>query len=369
MNNENNKILTKLNCIQMLIEDILSSHSNPLHLPFVFDPGLIRKAGNRENKKFWPVYGKLSFYLKISYMLGINIQTNKILHLLRENRKNSFWYFDQNVCIFGALRQIAGSIKNIDTFVNPFFLYRMAETRQVLSAVSPFIGNVKISEENFRSINLVYEKTQSADERCKKPWATLSHLSHFCFFTKMLEDGQFENQSRIVSRLNSIKNLSQGGWGDSMAPSDLVNGIMKATTGLQYMDQRLLGKLDFEKSKVAGLFESYIPNDNACELANFVIAVWGLKNTLKIPFSREFIGALSKMFIEAVEVHEREYNGHVSYAFYVHPQDQYYYGAKVKNSDSKHGDLHGTLMITWGLICLLSINGAVNASGYKQIKA
>lgn len=180
-----------------------------------------------------------------------------------------------------------------------------------------------------------------------KPWAAASHLSHQLALLSInkvgfgLDQAFDEIVDAVLAHLDRIHDPETGGWftGDP-APAMIINGAMKVFGGLQWLERpypECVRLLDFALRQPLG-------SDGCGILNHLYVLSHALKGAPPGSRQEEVAGLAAKAFERIMEFHLPD----GGFSFSLNRSQVSYYGARVSRGLCE-SDLHGTVMMTWGL--------------------
>lgn len=259
------------------------------------------------------------------------------------------------------------AIKNQD-FSNIFaHKTRRAETRQSFSVLMLL---------NSRP-NLPYLKVPNTTEKIdnylsnlnwKKPYDACSHFSHLLFFLYAnkkffgLNKNNFNNLIEFaIDWVNKLQSEKDGCWyyGNNISITQKINGAMKIITGLKVVD-----KLDFNyPEKLINLCLSNNNFENGCNILDSLYVLHYANILTGNSYRYKNIESFCNKWIKVCREHYFPSIG--GFSFYRNKANQYYYGAKITKGLNEP-DIHGTVLLLWGIALTSKILGYEEELGFKE---
>ncbi|MDY6839534.1 MAG: hypothetical protein SWH78_16330 [Thermodesulfobacteriota bacterium] len=238
-----------------------------------------------------------------------------------------------------------------------------AETRQSATTLAMVheVPNHKLPTEltSRESIDTFFRSKDWTD-----PWSSCSHLSHQLTFLAINRAvyGESSNYDRLVDhilfRLNEMRNPQTGGWyKGNPRPSIILNGAMKVFSGLQWIDRPYP---DCSKLLDFALEQPF--NCHGCEYLNHLFVLF---HCLKGTDANDRAHDVLKVSAEAARLVPRFSRDDGAFSFYADRASSNYYGAKVSKGLAE-SDLHGTMMVTWGLAVIEQIQRRLDGGPVKN---
>jgi hypothetical protein len=247
---------------------------------------------------------------------------------------------------------------------------KRAETRQALSALQllhsrPDIPYLQIPY-TLEGINKYLSSLDWA-----KPYGAGSHFSHLLFFlqiNKELFHIHYEFTGDLIGYaidwVNKLQSPEDGSWyqGRNVPIPQKINGAMKVITGL-----KAVGKPSFKyPEKLIDLCLLTPELDHACNNLDAIYVVHYANRILESRYRYKDIQEFCFRWLDSC--HEHYFPDIGGFSFYKGKANQYYYGAKITRGLNEP-DIHGTVLLLWGIALIsqiLSINGEL---GFKEFNA
>jgi hypothetical protein len=233
---------------------------------------------------------------------------------------------------------------------------KRAETRQSFAALRclgllPDIAYQPIIKTKNECLKYIHDLDWS------KPWGAASHVSHLFFFLKTHQS--FPNKSEInsdqsiktlLSEINEKYRLGDGSWGntESIPEFQRVNGSMKMVTALEAAGIHQIEYPD----KLIDLCLSAINDKHACDHFNVICVLHYCSRITSHRKDEVMAFALARL-----SMYSKHYWPEVGgFSFHKNRAQDNFYGAKVSNG-MPEPDIHGTLMLLWGIVLICEILG------------
>lgn len=292
--------------------------------------------------------GNAVFFLKIVYIAGLEKKLNKEVEqaivFIRSFKRRNGYYYDPLVRILSLPRRFFYFLKTLDLNNFSYNYTKLAETRQVISALSLFGIKSEVPKNFFPSavsVNWVKDFLTKLD--WSKPWGAGSRFSHLLFFLNASEFSQKE--VLINSAIEWLKGIRQadGFWyRGEVSLQQKINGAMKIFTGLQAVNK--INQID-SIDKIVDVCLKAKNNEQACD--NFNI-VYVLRNcSFVAPDYRQkeiksFAEERLKMYFKYYHPDQGGFSFNEKRASFL------YYGASLSRGINE-SDIHGTVMFLWGI--------------------
>lgn len=305
------------------------------------------------------------FAAKIRYMLGLNDDDNRralVEHIQSFRRrdgsicdpwveKNSRW---RRISVARKTRSIT-NLFNQET--------ARAETRQAFAALrcldskplAPFAGIPT-------SINEMVAYIEQLD--WTQPWAAASHISHLAFFLHhhMLWFGKIcqSTPDALFSEVESRYRRSDGAWHSEdaiISIIDKVNGAMKMITAMDASEQP--GPANPEG--LIDLCLSALSEGHACNHFNVICVLH--RCHAQTDYRADEIRSYCLERLRQYQTHYWPYQG--GFSFFPSGANDYYYGARISTGMAEP-DLHGTVLMLWGIVLLVDLLGWNDEFGLKR---
>jgi hypothetical protein len=238
-------------------------------------------------------------------------------------------------------------------------LVRRAETRQALQALR-LLGRVRPAPAAELADAGVERRLGRLD--WSRPWAAGSHASHLLFFLAQAraagDAGAAQAGVRALAWLRSAQ-AEDGSWGRGRTAHERAFGAMKVVTGL-----RAWGGAELPRpERLVDLALDARGGEDACSWLN---AVYLLRHAAAAApgHRRDEARAFAAQALSRLEAHRHARPG--GFSFYPGRANTHYYGARVSRG-LPEPDLHGTMLLTWGLSLLQPLLG--EDWGLKEVDA
>lgn len=330
-------------------------------------PGFLDKLRHPKNRKLYkftlscdrqkdPGLASSVFAAKIHTILGSIFDTYELASHIKSFQIADGTIFDPWIQKKSFFNRWYYSLHNRD-FNNAMGLQnKRAETRQSFAALRclgllPDIAYQPIIKTKKECLKYIHDLDWS------KPWGAASHVSHLFFFLKTHQS--FPNKSEIysdqsiktfLSEINEKYRLGDGSWGstESIPEFQRVNGSMKMVTALEAAG---IDQIEYP-DKLIDLCLSAINDKQACDHFN-VICV--LHYCSRITCHRK--DEVMEFALARLSMYSKHYWPEVGgFSFHKNRAQDNFYGAKVSNG-MPEPDIHGTLMLLWGIVLICEILG------------
>jgi len=305
------------------------------------------------------------FATKIITMLGLEESTNlKPLaeHILSFQREDGSitdpWVASHSRYgrIYEALRS-----RSINNLFNQ--QTKRAETRQSMAALNslkskplkPFTDLPKDSKLISNYISRL---------NWDKPWAAASHVSHLTFFmvqnAKWFNIGTTTDADDLLNQIESIYKRSDGAWykeGSIISDNQKINGAMKMVTALDIAEIQ-------EIQNPEGLIDiclSAINDGNACNHFNVICVLHRCISTTN--YRQNEIRTYMVNRLRLYQDHYWPWQG--GFSFYPTSANHRYYNARITTGMAEP-DLHGTVLMLWGIVLICDVLGWSKELGVKR---
>lgn len=317
--------------------------------------------------------GNTVFAVKIYHVLNMiddlsPKEVNDMSSFIKNFQTNDGSIYDPLIQKKSSLSNLIYSVRNMD-FSNLRGAKTMrAETRQSFSALElinskPDIPYLKIPytpkkiEEYIKNLNW------------NEPWGAGSHFSHLMYFINA-NRRMFKTQEKsadflldhAIKYVNKIQSPTDGSWytGEVISKPNKINGAMKVITGLN-----AAGKLKFKHSKE--LIDMCLSSSNlehACNALDVIYVMRYANELEKYNYRYEEIQEYSLNWLNACKNHYYEDIG--GFSFYNNRSNQNYYSARITKG-FKEPDIHGTVLLLWGISLVSEILGIDKYLGFKEL--
>lgn len=252
------------------------------------------------------------------------------------------------------------SSQNFITLENQLLNAVRAETKQSISTLHQvgYVNNKKYS--NFAKSNSEINNFLESFN-WEYPWSAGANFSSLCVFSKTQLDSDNYLRNRI-SLMNYIKlkaNSETGGYYSNKTPSnnEIINGSMKVITGLDWLDE----EIHYPK-KLIDFCLSTKPNSNGCDIVDIIYVLFKCSELTN--HRKKEIFEYFKNLSEIIFSHYFSKFG--AFSYYKNKSQQYYNGIVISKGQ-KTPDLHGTLLLSWGL-SMIEVFSEKNIDKWNIIK-
>lgn len=201
-----------------------------------------------------------------------------------------------------------------------------------------------------------------------KPYGAGSHFSHLLFFlhvNKEMFNIHKDNADYlidyVVEWINKWQSANDGCWyrGQNISLPQKINGAMKIITGL-----KVVNKVSFSyPEKLIDLCLSAANLEQACNILD-VIYVFRYANDLtRGDYRYNDIEDFCYKWLKICRDHYYPEIG--GFSFFKHKGNQYYYGAKITKG-FREPDIHGTVLLLWGIALISQIIGIDKKLGFAE---
>ena len=316
--------------------------------------------------------GNAVFAVKIYYTLNLlnslpQEEKEEIISFIKgfQNRDGSI--FDPLISRKSIITNIYSALKNRDFSNLLNQKTKRAETRQSFSALSmlyskPEFPYLKVPN-NIQEIGK-YLKSLNWN----KPYDAGSHFSHLLFFlytNHQMFNVNKENFAELIEYsigwVNKLQSRNDGCWykGNIISNSQKINGAMKIITGLNVVKKP---KFNYSE-KLIDLCLSSKNFVNACDILDVIYVLHYSNLQTKGDYRFSDIEEFCKKWMNTAK---NNYFPEISgFSFYKNRANQYYYGAKITRGLNEP-DIHGTVLILWGICLVSKILGFEKELGFKE---
>ena len=289
------------------------------------------------------------FAAKIFYMMGI--QDHQQSKELRDHIKS---YQDQFGNIFDPFtlnksftRRALLSIYNFNFEMMKTDKTIRAETRQAYAALLCLGESIPAESLGFFD-NTVDVENYIFSLDWSNPWDAASHISHLIFFLKVTNDTSTFNlkAKKVFGMINQSFLNEDGCWylkGSKVKITTKINGAMKLVTAFDLLD-------DYSYINAEPLIDTCLSSLNEGHACNHFNIICVLHACSKITSYRKddicnyMIHRLYKLSLHYWE----PYGG---FSFYPSSSNSYYYNSHI-SSGKNEPDIHGTVLILWGIVLI-----------------
>jgi hypothetical protein len=201
-----------------------------------------------------------------------------------------------------------------------------------------------------------------------KPYHAGSHASHLLFFLQInREMGTYPEANNddpveyTINWLGRLQSSEDGGWhrGRGIPVRQRINGAMKVVTGLV-----AVGRPDFAyPEKLLDLCLSGIQYEQACDILDAIYVVHYANKLTAGQYRYSDIEQFCYNWLTTCHEHYFPEVGGLS--FYKQEANRYYYGAKITQG-KKEPDIHGTVLLLWGVALVSQILGIDRELEFKE---
>ena len=297
---------------------------------------------------------KILYTIDSDYLKDTNFKTTIRKNL--ENYKQDYKYLPRGSYVDPYYYKIYKSmflklwIKNILKFllgkikiyeINPAFKFReyiRAETKQTIATMSQIFPDFKSSYVDFpmdkNALDTFFKKLD-----WNYQWNAGAQISGICVFLSSTD--QDSNLIHYVDEYLKSKLLTDGSYGTNnvLNSSEKINGAMKVITGLDWLNLPI-----HEPDKLIDLCLSHDPMSEGCDLVDIIYVLYKCK--LQTDYKSEEIKNYYRELLSVIEKHYHDETGGFSY--FINKSQTHYYGIKITEGLNEP-DLHGTILLVWGL--------------------
>ena len=329
-------------------------------------------TGDRYDEKIGWGLGNTVFAAKIYYTLGLINLLSKTKQSEMVNFMKGFQQSDGSICdpiVSGniSLNTRLQAVKNLDFSNFRGQQTKRAETRQSFSAL-----RLLKARPDLPYLQIPYTrdgiKKYLADLNWRKPYGAGSHFSHLVFFLHLNRE-MFSVAAEsaddlidfAISWVNDLQSARDGSWylGESIMPTQKINGAMKVITGL-----KAVGKPSFRyPEKLIDLCLTGTSFDQAC---NNLDAIYVVNSANELTQGSYRLKEIQDFCYRWLGICREHYFADIGgFSFFKHKANQYYYGAKItKGLDEP--DIHGTVLLLWGIALAARILGIEKELGFRE---
>jgi hypothetical protein len=244
---------------------------------------------------------------------------------------------------------------------------KRAETRQSFSALQ-----LLNSRPDLPYLQIPYT-TEGIDKYLSsldwnEPYGAGSHFSHLLFFLHINKEmfGIYEESTDelidyAINWVNKLQSANDGSWyrGRNILLPQKINGAMKVITGL-----KAVNKLSFSyPEKLIDLSLSTANLEQACNILD-VVYVFRYANELTGGNYR--YKDIEDFCYKWLKICREHYFPEIGgFSFFRHKANQSYYGAKITKGLNEP-DIHGTVLLLWGIALISQIIGIDKELGFKE---
>lgn len=201
-----------------------------------------------------------------------------------------------------------------------------------------------------------------------KPYGAGSHFSHLLFFLHINKE-MFNTYKEstddfidyAIAWVNKLQSAEDGSWyrGRNISLPQKINGAMKVITGL-----KAVGKPSFKyPEKLIDLCLSTTSLEQACDTLDVIYVIHYANKLTKGNYRYKDIQDFCYRWLRICKEHYIPDIG--GFSFFKHRANQYYYGAKITKGLNEP-DIHGTVLLLWGIALISQILGIDKELGFKE---
>ena len=316
--------------------------------------------------------GNSVFAVKIYYTINtIDLLTeneiNSIINFIKGFQRSDGSIYDPLIHRRASLRNKLYATRYLD-FSNLWGQKtKRAETRQSFSALRllnsrPDLPYIQIPSTRDRIDRYLGSLNWS------KPYDAGSHFSHLLFFlniNKEMLNTYVDSTDYLIEYaiewVNKLQSPEDGSWyrGQNISIGQKINGAMKVLTGLE-----VANKLSFKyPDKLIDLCLSTISLEQACDTLDVLYVIYYANQLTEGNHRYNDIQAFCYRWLKICKEHYYPYIG--GFSFFKHRANQYYYGAKITKGLNEP-DIHGTVLLLWGIALVSQILGIDKELGFKE---
>ncbi len=363
--NESIDWIIKLNKDVPVFLDKLKSHKKKGFFRYSLNGDLYSESEN------WGL-GNTVFAAKIYYTLDMtdSLAVNELKDII--NFIKGFQKDDGRICDTLLSRKVPlvkrlYAARNLDFSTISGQKIKRAETRQSFSALKllnsrPDLPYLQIPY----TFGQIDKYLSSLD--WSKPYDAGSHFSHLLFFWQTNKDmfGIHKESAEglinyAITWLNKLQSSEDGSWyrGKNVPLLQKINGAMKVITGLKAVGNTNFGY----QEKLIDLCLSTASLEQACNALDVVYVIRYANEITKGKYRYGDIQNFCYRWLRICKEHYfSEYGG---FSFYKHRANQYYYGAKITKGLNEP-DIHGTVLLLWGIALVSQILNINKKIGFKE---
>ena len=316
--------------------------------------------------------GNAVFAAKIYYTLAMvdslhEEEIDGMVKFIKSFQKNDGSIYDPLISRKVSISSRLYAARNLDFSNFRGQKTKRAETRQSFSALQIL---------NFRP-DLPYRQIPHTREGIDKylnsldwgkPYDAGSHFSHLLFFLHMNRkmfnlyeksaDGLIDYAIQWIDKLQSSED---GSWyrGRNISLHEKINGAMKVITGLKAVD-----RANFKyPEKLIDLCLSVTGLEQACDSLDVIYDIYYANKLTEGSYHYADIQDFCRRWLKICREHYYPDIG--GFSFFRHMANQYYYGAKITRGLDEP-DIHGTVLLLWGIALVSQILGIDKDLGFKE---
>jgi len=329
-------------------------------------------TGDRYDEKIGWGLGNTVFAAKIYYTLSLLNLLSKVKRDEMVNFIKGFQQSDGSICdplVSGniSLNTRLQAVKNFNFSNFRGQQTKRAETRQSFSAL-----RLLKARPDLPYLNIPYTrdgiKKYLADLDWEKPYGAGSHFSHLVFFLHLnremfsvATESADDLIDYAISWVNDFQSARDGSWylGESIMPTQKINGAMKVITGL-----KAVGKPNFRyPEKLIDLCLSGTTFNQAC---NNLDAIYVVNSANELTRGSHRLKEIQDFGYRWLAICRGHYFADIGgFSFFKHKANQYYYGAKI-TAGRDEPDIHGTVLLLWGIALAAKILGIEKELGFRE---
>lgn len=316
--------------------------------------------------------GNTVFAAKICYTLDMtdSLAVNELKDII--NFIKGFQKDDGSICDPLLSRKVPlvkrlYAARNLDFSTIGGQKIKRAETRQSFSALRLLNSRPDLP---YLQIPYTFDQIDKYLGRLdwSKPYDAGSHFSHLLFFWQTNQD-MFDIHKESVEDLinyattwlNKLQSWEDGSWyrGKNVPLLQKINGAMKVITGLKAVGNTNFGYPE----KLIDLCLSTASPEQACDALDVVYVIRYANELTEGKYRYGDIENFCYRWLQICKEHHfPEYGG---FSFYKHRANQYYYGAKITKGLNEP-DIHGTVLLLWGIALVSQILNINKKIGFKE---
>ena len=297
-------------------------------------------------------------------------ETKSIIRFIKSFQKSDGSIYDPLVHRKVSLLNRLYEAKNLDFSNFRGQRTRRAETRQSFTALQLLHSRPELP---YLQIPYTCEEIDKylSDLDWRKPYSASSHFSHLVFFlqrNREFFDTHAESADGLIDYAidwaNKLQSPEDGSWyrGRNVSISQKVNGAMKVITGLKAVD-----KSTFKyPEKLIDLCLSVPELEQACDSLDIIYVIHSASKITGNSYRYQDMQDFSRRWL--VNCYEHYFPDIGGFSFYKHKANQYYYGAKLTRGLDEP-DIHGTVLLLWGIALVAQILRIDKKLGFKEFIA
>jgi len=309
---------------------------------------------------------KTYYTLDMIYSLPVD-EITRIINFIKGFQKSDGSIYDPLIAKKVSLLNRFYEAKNLDFSNFGGRKTKRAETRQSFSALQLLNSRPDLP---YLQIPYIREGIDQYLSRLdwSKPYGAGSHFSHLLFFLhknkemfNICQESTDELADYAIAWVNKLQSSDDGSWhrGRNISLPQKINGAMKVISGL-----KAVGKPNFKyPEKLIDLCLMTGNLNQACDALDAIYVVHYANKVIENTYRYEDIRNFCYRWLKICKEHYFPSIG--GFSFFKHRANQYYYGAKLTKGLNEP-DIHGTVLLLWGIALVSQILGIDKELGFKE---